>query len=85
MRKFRFALAPLPLALLLAGCATPPRARPDARSEAAQPGQMHRVTLVIDGKVVGQWTTTGKVEVNGAAVNGIDATPTPPALRELPQ
>jgi hypothetical protein len=46
---------------------------------------MHRVTLVIDGKVVGQWTTTGKVEVNGAAVNGIDATPTPPALRELPQ
>jgi hypothetical protein len=85
MSLSRLAIACLSFALLLAGCVGTPRERPEGRSEAAAPGQKHEVTLIIDGKVAGQWTTTGKIEVNGSTFNGTDSTPPPPALRELPQ
>jgi hypothetical protein len=40
------------------------------------------VTLLIDGKVVGKWTTTGKVEVNGSTFNGDGTSSAPPPLME---
>jgi hypothetical protein len=43
------------------------------------------VTLSVDGKIVGKWSTTGKVEVNGTIYSTDSAAPMAPPLMEKPQ
>jgi len=60
-------------------------ARHRTGSEVTASGQTHEVTLLIDGKVVAKWTTTGKVEVNGTTYTDDANVPMAPAMAEKPQ
>ena len=75
--SLRFTL-PVLFALTAAGCVqTRTRSKPQPDAPA---GPTHEVILTIDGKVVGHWTTTGKIEVNGNTINATEAPPAPPLM-----